>query len=101
MKQGLRAQFQQILDLSLIDYYGNVIVCCGGNIVLEDLLDIRIPGCAYHDWCSGHQMLRLPGENCPASTMPKILIFHYNSPAFSEKKYLLGKRVQWLVRAMS
>ena len=34
MKQGLRAQFKTILANPHIDYFGNVTVCCGGNIVV-------------------------------------------------------------------
>src|SRR5512143_1461473 len=39
MKQGLRVQFKQILAQPRIDYFGNVTVCCGGNVVLEDLIE--------------------------------------------------------------
>src|SRR5512139_979332 len=39
MKLGLRHQFKQILASPMIDYFGNVTVCCGGNIVLDDLLE--------------------------------------------------------------
>ena len=56
MKQGLRNQFKQILASPLIDYYGNVTVCCGGNITLEDLLEFGFPGCAGDNWCPRHQM---------------------------------------------
>ncbi|MBU4224836.1 MAG: NAD(P)-binding protein, partial [Chloroflexi bacterium] len=42
MKSGLQNQFHQILDSPRIDYFGNITVCCGGNIVLEDLMDSGI-----------------------------------------------------------
>ena len=94
MKQGLRAQFQQILDLSSIDYYGNVTVCCGGNIVLEDLLESGFQAVLITTGAQGTKWLRLPGENLPGVYHAKNIIFHYNLlPPFSEKKYLLGKRV--------
>ena len=94
MKQGLRAQFQQILDLSPIDYYGNVTVCCGGNIVLEDLLESGFQAVLITTGAQGTKWLRLPGENLPGVYHAKNIIFHYNLlPPFSEKKYLLGKRV--------
>src|SRR5664280_245016 len=42
----------------------------------------------------GTKWLRLPGENLPGVYHAKNIIFHYNLlPPFSEKKYLLGKRV--------
>jgi ferredoxin/flavodoxin---NADP+ reductase len=94
MKQGLRAQFKQILDLSLIDYFGNVIVCCGGNIVLEDLLESGFQAVLITTGAQGTKWLRLPGENLPGVYHAKNIIFHYNLlPPYSEKKYLLGKRV--------
>jgi ferredoxin/flavodoxin---NADP+ reductase len=94
MKQGLRAQFNQILDLPRIDYYGNVVVCCGGNIVLEDLLESGFQAVLITTGAQGTKWLRLPGENLPGVYHAKNIIFHYNLlPPFSEKKYLLGKRV--------
>jgi len=94
MKQGLRAQFKQILDLSSIDYYGNVTVCCGGNIVLEDLLESGFQAVLITTGAQGTKWLRLPGENLPGVYHAKNIVFHYNLlPPFSEKKYLLGKRV--------
>jgi ferredoxin--NADP+ reductase len=94
MKLGLRAQFKQILDLSTIDYYGNVVVCCGGNIVLEDLLESGFQAVLITTGAQGTKWLRLPGENLPGVYHAKNIIFHYNLlPPFSEKKYLLGKRV--------
>ncbi len=94
MKTGLRAQFKQILDISSIDYFGNVIVCCGGNIVLEDLLESGFQAVLITTGAQGTKWLRLPGENLPGVYHAKTLVFHYNLlPPFSEKKYLLGKRV--------
>jgi ferredoxin--NADP+ reductase len=94
MKQGLRTQFQQILDLPPIDYFGNVTVCCGGNIVLEDLLESGFQAVLITTGAQGTKWLRLPGENLPGVYHAKNLVFHYNLlPPFSEKKYLLGNRV--------
>ena len=94
MKLGLRAQFKQILNLSTIDYYGNVIVCCGGNVVLEDLLESGFQAVLITTGAQGTKWLRLPGENLPGVYHAKNIVFHYNLlPPFSEKKYLLGKRV--------
>ncbi len=94
MKQGLRAQFKQILAIPQIDYYGNVTVCCGGNIVLEDLLESGFQAVLVTTGAQGTKWLRLPGENLPGVYHAKNIVFHYNQlPPFSEKKYLLGKRV--------
>jgi ferredoxin--NADP+ reductase len=94
MKQGLRNQFRQILALPSIDYYGNVTVCCGGNITLEDLLDSGFQSVLVTTGAQGTKWLRLPGENLPGVYHAKNIVFHYNLlPPFSEKKYLVGKRV--------
>ena len=94
MKLGLRAQFKQILASPLIDYYGNVTVCCGGNVVLEDLLESGFQAVLVTTGAQGTKWLRLPGENLPGVYHAKYIVYHYNLlPPFSEKKYLLGKRV--------
>ena len=94
MKQGLRNQFRQILSTPMIDYYGNVTVCCGGNIVLEDILESGFHAVVVATGAQGTKWLRLPGENLPGVYHAKNIVFHYNLlPPYSTKKYLLGKRV--------
>jgi ferredoxin--NADP+ reductase len=94
MKLGLRNQFKLILSNPRIDYYGNVTVCCGGNIVLEDLLESGFQAVLVTTGAQGTKWLRLPGENLPGVYHAKNIVFHYNLlPPFSGKKYLLGKRV--------
>ncbi len=94
MRLGLRNQFTHILAEPLIDYYGNVTVCCGGNIVLEDLLESGFQAVLVTTGAQGTKWLRLPGENLPGVYHAKNIVFHYNQlPPFSDKKYLLGKRV--------
>ncbi len=94
MKSGLRVQFKQILASDSIDYFGGVTVCSGGNIVLDDLLESGFQAILITTGAQGTKWLRLPGENLPGVYHAKNLVFHYNLlPPFSEKKYLLGKRV--------
>lgn len=94
MRLGLRSQFRQILAMPQIDYFGNVTVCCGGNIVLEDLIESGFQAVLVTTGAQGTKWLRLPGENLPGVYHAKNIVFHYNLlPPFSEKKYLLGKRV--------
>lgn len=94
MKNGLRVQFKQILANPNIDYFGNVTVCCGGNIVLDDILDSGFSAVLITTGAQGTKWLRLPGENLPGVYHAKNIVYHYNLlPPFSQKKYLLGKRV--------
>jgi ferredoxin/flavodoxin---NADP+ reductase len=94
MKNGLRAQFRQIMATPGIDYFGNVIVCCGGNIVLEDILASGFHAVLVTTGAQGTKWLRLPGENLPGVYHAKNIVYNYNLlPPFSQKKYLLGQRV--------
>jgi ferredoxin--NADP+ reductase len=94
MRQGLRNQFKQILALPNIKYFGNVTVCSGGNIVLQDLLDSGFQAVLVTTGAQGTKWLRLPGENLPGVYHAKNIVFHYNLlPPFGNNKYLLGKRV--------
>ncbi len=94
MKQGLRNQFRQILASEMIDYYGNITICCGGNIVLEDLLESGFHAVIVATGAQGTKWLRMPGENLPGVYHAKNIVFHYNQlPPYSTKKYLIGKKV--------
>jgi ferredoxin--NADP+ reductase len=94
MRHGLRNQFEQILSMLQIDYYGNVTVCCGGNIVIDDLLESGFQAVLVSTGAQGTKWLRLPGENLPGVYHAKNIVFHYNKlPPYSQRKYLLGKRV--------
>ena len=94
MKQGLRLQFKQILANPRIDYYGNVTVCCGGNVVLEDLIASGFQAVLITTGAQGTKWLRVPGENLPGVYHAKNIVFHYNLlPPFGGRKYLIGKRV--------
>lgn len=94
MKHGLRAQFKQILSNPAIDYFGNVTVCGGGTINLEDILESGFHAILVTTGAQGTKWLRLPGENLPGVYHAKNIVYNYNLlPPFSQKKYLLGKRV--------
>ena len=40
MKEGLRAQFRQILSLPNVHYYGNIVVGKDGDLSLDDLWEL-------------------------------------------------------------
>ena len=94
MKNGLRAQFKQILSSPDIDYYGNVTLCSEGGLQLEDLLECGFQAVLVCTGAQGTKWLRLPGENLPGVYHAKTVVFHYNLlPPYSERKYLIGKKV--------
>jgi len=94
MKEGLRKQFHQILDSPLIDYYGNVTVCCGGNIVFSDLFDWGFQVVVIATGAQGTKWLRMPGENLPGVYHAKDIVYHYNLlPPFSQRRFVIGRNV--------
>lgn len=94
MKEGLRKQFQQILDLPSIDYFGNVKVGEQGDFRLADLRAIGFQVLLVTVGAQGTKWLGLPGENLVGVYHAKDLVFHYNLlPPFSTQDFRIGKRV--------
>ncbi len=94
MKEGLRRQFQQILENPAIDYYGNVLVGENGDIRLPELRAMGFQALLVTVGAQGTKWLRLPGENLAGVYHAKDLVFHYNLlPPFSTREYRVGRRV--------
>jgi ferredoxin--NADP+ reductase len=94
MKDGLRNQFRQILASPLVDYYGNLTVCCGGNLVFSDLLDWGFQAIIVATGAQGTKWLRIPGENLPGVYHAKDIVYHYNLlPPFSQRRLVIGRKV--------
>src|SRR5215210_7462857 len=70
MKNGLRKQFRQVLDVPNLDYYGNVTIGAQGT-----------------------KWLGLPGEDLEGVYHAKGVVYFYNNrPPYSQKKFFFGKR---------
>lgn len=94
MKDGLRRQFQEILGTELLEYYGNVKVSGGGNLMLSDLTNAGFQAILVTTGAQGTKWLRLPGEQLPGVYHAKELVFHYNQlPPYSERRFLIGSKV--------
>ncbi len=94
MKEGLRRQFQQILDLPAIEYYGNVRVGESGDFQLADLRAVGFQALMVTVGAQGTKWLGLPGENLVGVYHAKDLVFHYNLlPPFSTQDFRIGKKV--------
>ncbi len=112
MKEGLRRQFRQILELPGIDYYGNVVVGTKGDISLPALRAMGFQALLVTVGAQGTKWLGLPGENLVGVYHAKDLVYHYNLlPPYSQQEFHIGKRValigagnvmldiaRWLVR---
>ena len=94
MKDGLRKQFNLILENPLIDYYGNVTVGQQGDLTLADLRAFGFQAILVTAGAQGTKWLGLPGEDLYGVYHAKDLVYHYNQlPPFSTRKYVIGERV--------
>lgn len=94
MKEGLRRQFHQILELPGIDYYGNVVVGTKGDITLPALRAMGFQALLVTVGAQGTKWLGLPGENLVGVYHAKDLVYHYNLlPPYSRREFHIGKRV--------
>jgi ferredoxin--NADP+ reductase len=94
MKEGLRKQFHQILEMPEIDYIGNVIVGKDSGLSLDELRQMGFQAVLVSVGAQGTKWLGLPGENLRGVYHAKDIVYHYNSlPPFSTKEFSIGKRV--------
>ncbi len=93
MKNGLRKQFRQILDLPKLDYYGNVTIGSQGDFSLDDLREMGFQAILVTAGAQGTKWLGLPGENLEGVYHAKDVVYYYNNlPPYTQKSYLFGKR---------
>lgn len=94
MKQGLRTQFQQVLETPGLTYYGNIVIGTEGDLTLDDLRALGFQAILVTAGAQGTKWLSLPGEFLKGVYHAKGLVYHYNQlPPYSKEKYRFGKRV--------
>ncbi|MEX2162120.1 MAG: FAD-dependent oxidoreductase [Anaerolineales bacterium] len=94
MKDGLRKQFRQILDLPNIEYFGNLSISLDDEISLADLQALGFDAILVTVGAQGTKRLGLPGEEMPGVFHAKDLVYYYNHlPPFSEQSFPVGRRV--------
>lgn len=94
MKEGLRAQFRQVLALPNVDYYGNLTIGLHGGLRLDELKALGFQAVLVTAGAQGTKRLGLPGEDLYGVIHAKDLVFHYNRlPPFSQKGFEIGRRV--------
>ena len=93
MKNGLRKQFRQIMDLPNLDYYGNVTVGAQGDLTLDDLRALGFQAILVTAGAQGTKWLGLPGEELEGVYHAKDVVYYYNNlPPYSQKSFRFGKR---------
>ena len=93
MKNGLRKQFRNVLDLPNIDYYGNVTVGEQGDLTLDDLRALGFQAILVTAGAQGTKWLGLPGEDLTGVYHAKDVVYYYNQlPPYSQQEFRFGKR---------
>lgn len=93
MKNGLRKQFRQIMDLPNLDYYGNVTIGSQGDLTLDDLRALGFQAILVTAGAQGTKWLGLPGEGLEGVYHAKDVVYFYNNlPPYSQKSFRFGKR---------
>jgi len=93
MKNGLRKQFRQVLDIPNLDYYGNVTVGEESDLSLDDLRALGFQAILVTAGAQGTKWLGLPGEELVGVYHAKDVVYHYNKlPPYSQKSFRFGKR---------
>ena len=94
MKEGLRRQFNQILDNPQILYRGNVVIGEQADLTLADLHQSGFHAVLVTAGAQGTKWLGLPGEELTGVYHAKDLVYHYNKlPPYSQHEFFIGKRV--------
>jgi ferredoxin--NADP+ reductase len=94
MRDGLRAQFSQILNAPDIEYFGNVRIEKGGDMTLDVLRGMGFQAILVTVGAQGTKWLGLPGEALEGVYHAKDIVYHYNRlPPFGHREFAIGRRV--------
>jgi ferredoxin/flavodoxin---NADP+ reductase len=93
MKNGLRKQFKQVMDIPNLTYYGNVSIGEQADLTLNDLRALGFQAILVTAGAQGTKWLGLPGENLTGVYHAKDVVYFYNKlPPYSQQKFRFGKR---------
>jgi len=93
MKNGLRKQFKQVMDLPNLTYYGNVTIGENADLTLNDLRALGFQAILVTSGAQGTKWLGLPGEDLVGVYHAKDVVYFYNKlPPYSERQFRFGKR---------
>ena len=93
MKNGLRKQFKQVLDIPNLTYYGNVTIGEQADLTLNDLRALGFQAILVTSGAQGTKWLGLPGENLIGVYHAKDVVYFYNKlPPYSQQSFRFGKR---------
>ena len=94
MKIGLRKQFNKVLSLNNLHYFGHVPVTQGSAISVADLQALNPTAIVFAVGAQGTKKLGLPGETAGGVYAAKDFVYHYNLlPPYTSHNFSTGKRV--------
>ncbi len=94
MKDGLRKQFRQIMELPAIEYFGNVTIGTNGVLSLDELNKLGFQAIMVTAGAQGTKWLGLPGEDLRGVYHAKDIVYHYNKlPPYSTREFAIRGRV--------
>src|SRR5215469_6006045 len=94
MKTGLRKQFDKVLSLPNVHYYGHVPVGMDLPVSIDFLRQFCPAALVFAVGAQGTKKLGLPGENSRGVYSAKDFVYFYNQlPPFASQDFSVGKRV--------
>ena len=94
MKDGLRRQFQQVLGLPNIEYFGHLSVSLDDELTLSELQEMGFDAILVTVGAQGTKKLGLPGEDLRGVYHAKDIVYHYNRlPPFAQQQYAIGRHI--------
>lgn len=93
MKDALRKQFRQVLELPNVAYFGNLQIQQDGLLSLADLQALGFDAVLVSVGAQGTKWLGLEGEDLQGVYHAKDLVYHYNKlPPYSQQQFGVGRR---------
>lgn len=94
LKDGLRKQFDAIIDMPEVEYFGNMEVGDNGDLRLNELREMGFDALLVAVGAQGTKWLGLEGESLEGVYHAKDIVYFYNQlPPFSLQEYTIGKNV--------
>lgn len=94
MKTGLRKQFDKVLSLANVHYYGHVPVGQNLPVSIDFLRQFCPAALVFAVGAQGTKKLGLPGEDVGGVYSAKDFVYFYNQlPPFASQDFSVGKRV--------
>ena len=94
IRRGLISQFQEIINMDEITYYGNVLIREDGDLRFKDLLELGFDAIVVATGAQWNRWLLLPGENLAGVFYAKDVVYHYNGlPPYSNMDFPIGEKV--------